>query len=251
MTQMPVCVMRAVIRLPAVRRSMDLPRRSLLRVGGGASIGLLAGCTGSTGAPADPTIVTDGGSPDGSSGESPDGSPDDPTDEGTGDGAGPAASVVAVDDPPALPVRPAVEVIEAAATLSCPPTVRATVTNRSDGTVTVGEGRAIVFAYVSDATDELVLLPADTNRGYPVEAGCWRLAEPIFVTEEYRTVILDPGGSVSRRVGVYGKPDGDGCLPVGEFRFETQYDVAPGANTVPDADRDGRGATWGFSLALE
>jgi hypothetical protein len=39
----------------------------------------------------------------------------------------------------------------------------------------------------------------------------------------------------------------DSCLPVGEFRFETQLSV----QGEMGSDTDSQSATWGFSLVLE
>ncbi|MFB6080334.1 MAG: hypothetical protein ABEJ81_04990 [Haloferacaceae archaeon] len=203
---------------------MSLPRRALLRRGF-ACVGFLgAGCVAS---PSDDPTRTDGATP-------------------TGTDGGPTVSLAAVDDPPALPVRPSVAVVDPTATDAHPPQVRVTVTNRSDGTVTAGEGREIVFAYVTDGAGALTLLP--TDGAYPVEAGCWRLREPIAVTQEYRTVTLAPGEAVSRVQGVYGAAGGTDCLPTGTFRFAATYRVTAGETTT--GGEEGRHATWGFSLSL-
>jgi hypothetical protein len=215
----------------AVEPGVTLSRRSLLRLGVGlGTVGGFAGCVGPGGDTPTPSgdgtpTRTDGGTP-------------------TDGGDGPTVTLDAVDDPPDIPVEPAVEVVEATATDAHPPRLRATVTNRSDGTVTVGEGRAVVFAYVSDTARNLTLLPEGGD--YPVEAGCWRLREPIAITEEYRTVTLDPDEAVSGVQGVYGAADGTGCLPTGTFRFESTYSVYAGE--TPDTERER--ATWGFSLAV-
>lgn len=219
--QTGVCPTTGIIPPRPVIPVVTLPRRSLLRLGG---VLLGAGCVAPPGGSDDDTPTrTDGGTP-------------------TGDG--PTVTLDAVDDPPDVSVEPAVEVIGATATDDHPPKLRATVTNRSDGSVTVGEGRAVVFAYVSDAGDHLTLLPAGGD--YPVEAGCWRLREPIAVTEEYRTVTLDPDEAVSQVQGVYGAADGTGCLPTGTFRFESVFSVYAGE--TPDGARES--ATGGFSLTV-
>lgn len=215
---------------------MSRSRRSLLRLGGGLIGGCLAGCTAPSAPSTDqPTPRTDGGTPTGGGGD-----------------AARSIALTDVDDPPDLPVRPGVAIVAETATDAHPPQVRITVTNESDATVSVGEGRAIVFAYVADTTGTLLLLPAAGD--YPVAEGCWRLTEPIAITTEYRITTLQPGEATSRVVGVYATPtDADesgteaGCLPTGTFRFETTYNVGQSADTVPDGDAE---ATWGFSLAV-
>ena len=163
---------------------------------------------------------------------------------GTG---GPGLAIVGTDDAPDLAVRPSVGIVEDTATAEHPPQVRVTVTNESDRTVRVGEGRAIVFAYVHDESRELVWLPVGSD--YPAEPDCWRLQEPIAVTQEYRVETLEPGASVEQVVGLYGSASGetDACLPVGEFRFTTTYSVT-GDDEAPD---EGERAEWGFSVSLE
>jgi hypothetical protein len=218
-------------------------RRTLLRIGAIGVAGLLAGCL-AAGAPR-----ADGGVPGGSDGDGPDGDDSDGAagtrPSGTG---GPGVALVDVDPVPDLPVEPAVEVVRDVATADHPPQIRVTVTNVSEESIRVGEGRAIVFQYVHDTTHELLLLPAEGD--WPAEPDCWRLTDGIAVTEEYRIVDLAPGESVSALVDLYGAASGeqDACLPVGEFRFETSYAVTTDADGVPD---EGPGASWGFSLSLE
>jgi hypothetical protein len=215
-------------------------RRTFLRAGGLATLALVAGCTAGGQGPTDePTAEpTDDGLP-GDDGTS------DPTGgtrpAGTG---GPGLTLAAVDDAPALPVTPTVEVTKDVATADHPPQLRVTVTNDGDETIQVGEGRAIVFSYVTSESDQLTLLPAEGD--YPAKPDCWRLTEGIAITEEYRTVTLEPGDSVSQLVDVYGAAGGDGCLPVGEHRFESTYTVLRGEN-----DDDPEQARWGFSVLLE
>lgn len=168
---------------------------------------------------------------------------------GTG---GPGVSLVSTDGVPDLPIRPAVAVVREAATPDHPPRLRTTLTNTADGPVRVGEGRAVHFEYVTDDTGALVFLPpkgesdgGDGDAGYPAEPDCWRLTENVAVTEEYRTFRIDTGASTSRPVDLYATPGGDGCLPVGEYRFET---------TISLVSEDGEpesSATWGFSIVLE
>jgi len=217
-------------------------RRALLSGGVLAVATVAAGCLG--GPPR-----TDGGSPSdgedagGDGGGGDDGSGD-TRPSGTG---GPGVSVAGVDDPPDLPVRPGVDVVREAATDDHPPGLRTTLENVTEDPVSVGEGRAVVFAYVYADGSDLVLLPASGD--YPTEPGCWRLTDGIAVTEEYRVRTLDPGETVSTRVDLYGTP-GEGCLPVGDYRFESTFSVAAGREAVPDGE-NGQSARWGFSVTLE
>jgi hypothetical protein len=222
---------------------MTPTRRELLAAGGLFTGGALAGCLGAGGADGrtqtptpTPEPVTDGGLPD-------DDGDDDSGTRPSGTG-GPAVSIVRVDDPPALPVVPAVEVLTAAATESTPPVLRVTLTNDGDTPVTVGGGRAVRFQYVVDESRDLQLLPVGDGESYPVPDGnCWRLEEGIATTEEYRTEELAPGATIEGVVGLFGLPSGDGCLPVGGFRFVTTVAVDPFGETERAASR--------FDLTLE
>ncbi|WP_089882235.1 hypothetical protein [Halogeometricum limi] len=217
---------------------MNTTRRALVSSCGIGTLALLAGCLGgSDGSDGDDTETPDetlspGGTDNETGGTRP---------RGTG---GPGVTIVSRDGDPDAPVRPTVEVTEEAATEEHPPVLTATVTNESDRAVTIGEGRDVVFAYRSDTDDQLILLPTDGD--YPAEAGCWRLAEQIAVTEEYRMVTLEPGESTSQELGLYALPGEDACLPVGEYRFESSYAVMD----EPDGERQ-NSFTWGFSVLLE
>jgi hypothetical protein len=161
---------------------------------------------------------------------------------GTG---GPGVTVVSRDDDPDLPVRPAVEVLREAATPEQPPRLRTTLTNTSDNPVRVGEGRAVHFEYVTDESGSLVLLPGETDSEIPAEPDCWRLTDGIAVSEEYRTFEIGTSESSARPVDCYATPEGEGCLPVGEYRFETTIAI------VTDDGEQDSAATWGFSVVLE
>ena len=161
---------------------------------------------------------------------------------GTG---GPGVTVVSTDGETDIPIRPAVEVVREAATPERPPRLRTTLTNTDEGRVRVGEGRAVHFAHVTDDSGSLVLLPGGGDREYPAEPDCWRLTEGVPVTEEYRTFRIDARESSSRPVDLYATPDVDGCLPVGEYRFETTISIV-GDDAEPESS-----ARWGFSISLE
>lgn len=236
-----------------MRRSRRRYLRSLSGLGSLALVTGLAGCAGET-APQTDGDTDETGTPTES--DDGDGSPD-PGPNGSdsgGDGAGgtrpsgtggPGVSIASVDDDPDLPVRPTVEVVREAATPEHPPRLRTTLANTSGDRVTVGEGRAVHFEYVTDGSGALVLLPGESEREYPVEPDCWRLTDAIGVTEEYRTFEIESGESSSRPVDLYATPDGDGCLPVGEYRFETTISIVS-ADAEPKSS-----ATWGFSVVLE
>lgn len=158
---------------------------------------------------------------------------------------GPGVNIVSTDEEIDLSIRPAVEILRDAATPEHPPRLRTTLTNTSDERVTVGEGRAVHFEYVTDDSGALILLPGESEREYPAEPDCWRLTEDIPVTGEYRTFEIESGGSSSRPVDLYATPNVDGCLPVGEYRFETTITIVS-TDAEPESS-----ATWGFSLLLE
>lgn len=165
------------------------------------------------------------------------------TDDETRPSGGPGVSFASVDDQPDGPLEIDVAVTREAATGEHPPGLRVSVTNTGKETVEVGEARAVVFASQYSEDGSLLLLPAGGD--YPAEPGCWRLSDGIAVSEEYRIQTLAPGETMASALSLYATTESpeDACLPVGEFRFESQYTVNPETN-------DQR-FTWGFSVVLE
>lgn len=161
---------------------------------------------------------------------------------GTG---GPGVTIVSTDGSVDFPVQPSVEIVRDTATAEQSPRLRTTLTNTSDDPVNVGEGRAVHFEYLSDDSGTLILLPGESERDYPAESDCWRLTEGIAVSKEYRTFEIAASDSSSRPVDLYATPDVDGCLPVGEYRFETTITIVS-AEGEQESDRK-----WGFSILLE
>jgi hypothetical protein len=233
---------------------MQPTRRTLLAGAGLLGMGLLAGC-----------VAAGTGSSDGTPSPNPTDSPtptptatpgsgDEPlpgSDGGDGDAGGtrprgtggPGVTLVGTDPAPDLPVEPGVSVLEPVATADHPPALRVTLTNTSDAPITVGEGRAVRFQYVVDDARVLQLLPAEGE--YPVaEGNCWRLSEAVATTMEYRTEELAAGETIAAAVELYALPDYDGCLPVGEFRFETRIGAGDSMESMAQAD-------WGFTVLLE
>ena len=225
---------------------MSPTRRDALSGTALLTTGLLAGCVAGGDGPAGAT-----GTP------TPDGGEPEPTDEplpnGDGNGSsgtrpegsgGPVVALVGTDPAPDLPVEPAVSVGEPEGTGDSPPTLHVSLTNTSDSTVTVGEGRAVRFQYVVDESRCLQLLPAEED--YPVDGeDCLRLSDHVATTDEYRTEEIGPGETVEADVKLYALPEYDGCVPVGEFRFATTYSVG---ESVDALDRQ---AEWGFTVALD
>jgi len=212
-------------------------RSHYLRSISGVSSVLIAGLAGCTG----------GGTDDSPNETPPSGTNDSNGSDGTRpeDTGGPGVSLVSTDADPELPVRPAVEIVRDTATEAHPPRLRTTLENTGDEPVTVGEGRAVHFEYVTADSGLLTLLPGEIDSEYPAEADCWRLTEGIATTEEYRTFEIDAGGSSSRLVDLYATPDADGCLPVGEHRFESTIGI------VTDDAEPELSTKWGFSILLE
>lgn len=143
-----------------------------------------------------------------------------------------------------MPIQPAVAVVRETATRAHPPRLRTSLANESDHVVTVGEGRAVHFEYVIDTGGTFILLPAGPDRSYPARSDCWRLTEAIAVTEEYRTFPIEPGTTSLRHVDLYAIPDSEGCLAVGEYRFQTTISI------IDDGERS-MSTEWGFSVAVE
>ncbi|KKF39329.1 hypothetical protein FK85_29390 [Halorubrum saccharovorum] len=170
------------------------------------------------------------------------GDPDGTRPSGTG---GPGVAIASADEAVDLPVQPSVEVVRDTATSEHPPRLRTTLANTSDEPLRVGEGRAVHFEYVTSDSGLLVLLPGESGQTYPAEPDCWRLTEGVAVTEEYRTFEIEAGGSSDRLVDPYATTDADGCLPVGEHRFETTISIVS-----EDAEPESS-AEWGFSVLLE
>jgi hypothetical protein len=226
-------------------------RRSVLTLLALGTVGL-AGCVGEDSPTTDDdrSPTTDGGpsGDDGSNGSSGSNGSTGGNDSGgtrpRGTG-GPAVAVVDTD-PPGDRVEHRLAVRRAAATPTHPPRVRISATNRGSETLELGDSRDVLFAYRYDTDDHLVLLPASDD--YGAVPDCWRLTDPVAVTEEYRVTTLAPGETVRRDLDLYAAP-GDACLPVGEFRFETSFDVAT-ADEGLGSDGSTR-STWGFSLSLE
>lgn len=153
------------------------------------------------------------------------------------------------DTIPLISSQPSVEVTSAEITETAPAVLTATVTNMSDRTILVGEERAIVFAYVrSEQSPGLQLLPQPASQ-YPAEQpGCWRLESEIAIAEYYGTVELSQDESVSATLGLWGLPDiTDGCVPAGEYRFQTQFSVWHG-DEINGPDET---AEWGFTLEVQ
>lgn len=220
-------------------------RRSLLRAAGIAGIVGLAGCTARGN---DLPPATDGGT-DG------DGTGSEPSERDYPPGATHRATLVSQDAAPDLPVTPRVSLADPYVTGGSPPVLRVDVDNTADRPVVLGEYRDVVFQYVADGEDA-ILLPhserstsGDPDRATPdygVEGdGCWRLTDHIAVTEEYGTVEVPAGGTLTAYVGLYGLPGAEDCLPTDERRFEATYSYYPGG--LGDERED---ATWGFTLSV-
>jgi len=214
-------------------------RRYLRYIGGVGSVLItgLAGCAGGSG----------GNGSDDSPNETPPGtnSSDDSAAGGTrpaGTG-GPGVTIVSTDADPEIPIHPSVEIVRDTATADHPPRLRTTLENTGDEPVRVGEGRSVHFEYVTADSGLLMLLPGDGE--YPAEPDCWRLTDVIATTGEYRTFEIEAGGSSSRLVDLYASPDADGCLPVGEHRFESTISI------VSEDAEPQSSAEWGFSVLLE
>lgn len=231
---------------------MSPTRRTCLRILGAsllAGVTALAGCTGAAPRTDGGGDAADDGNGTSADGGGDDGLPDSSDDSGAGgtrpEGTGgPGATIASVDDAPDLPVRPDVELVRDTATAEHPPQLRTTLTNTTDATVRVGEGRAVHFAYVTSESGQLMLLPGEGD--YPAAPDCWRLTDDIAVTQEYRMLDIAPDEPSTRLLDLYGAPtDEDACLPVGEHRFETTIAV------LTESGEQESSATWGFSVRLE
>lgn len=174
----------------------------------------------------------------------------------TSHGSRPPPRRVAVSDtrsPPDIPVEPSVSIVSPTAAEGHPPRLRVEWTNTGEETVRIGEAREITFAHDFSDGGRVRLLPRDWTSVTPGTGaeGCARLRPggPITVTGEFRSGTLDPGDSHARVVGVWvgENADSDGCLPTGEFAFETPVHYGTADGSVLDSDP---GETWGFTLSV-
>jgi hypothetical protein len=146
--------------------------------------------------------------------------------------------------PDEFPVRPTVEVAQATATDDHPPQFRTTLTNVTDGSVTVGESRSAHFEYVSDESRTSLLLPHRPDEQYPTDRGCWRLTGEFRASADFWTHERPPGESTTRLVDCYGLEGDEGtCLPTGTYRFTTS--MALFSETRADRSRSAR---WEFEM---
>lgn len=223
-----------------------MTRRSVLRAAGIAGIVGLAGCT--TGGNDLP--VADGG-------DNGDGTGSQPSDSEHPPDATHEARIVAQDGAPDLPVAPRVSLADPYVTGGSPPVLRVDVDNTTDRPVVLGEYRDVVFQYVGGDEDTILLPHSERSTSgepdratpdYGVEGeGCWRLTDRIAVTEEYGTVEVPAGGTLTAFVGLYTLPDAANCQPAGERRFEATYSYYPDGL----GGDEGEEAEWGFTLLVE
>lgn len=221
-------------------------RRSLLRAAGLCGVAGLAGCTAVVGdGPSLPGLEDPGTRPS---------ERDHPPD------ATHRAAVAATDAPPDLPVEPHVSLADPFVTAGSPVVLRVDVENPTDGAVTVGEYRSVVFQYGYSTDGTLVWLPhserstdGEPDRSLPDYAvsgeGCWWLEEHVAITMEYGSVEIPARGTLTAFVGLYATPDATTCTPTGDHRFETAYTHF--RNGIPGDGDDSRSETWGFILSVE
>jgi hypothetical protein len=126
------------------------------------------------------------------------------------------------------------------------------ITNPTDSTVAMGEERTVQFHHVSSTDVELYLHPAgdETSPG-PVEAGCWRMTEPVAVLQYYGIIEIAPGETRRAESLVYGHPnlpEGE-CLPPGDHRVEIEGVTGEDTEAVLDADEQTE-FSWAFTLRV-
>lgn len=133
------------------------------------------------------------------------------------------------------------EMLEDTITRAHTATLRVTLENHTDHTLTIGDGPRRVFSTLgSEERDpSLLLLSVDEN---PLKRpGCWRVLRSPALSMVLGTVDIPAGDRASIDLAVWGASDNDleVCVPRGEFRFETTYSVA------------GQRVPWGFTLTVD
>lgn len=158
------------------------------------------------------------------------------------DGGGPSVTIVSVDTPSNLAIRPSVEVPRQTATEAHPPQIRTVLTNTTDAPVVVGDSRNAHFENTLDESGDCVLLPREVGYG-SADPGCWRVTGGIGQASDYRPAEVSPGEARTRRVNLFAYGESQDCLPTGTFRFETRM-------TVSGRRAGDRSASWGFGIRI-
>lgn len=145
------------------------------------------------------------------------------------------------DEPPELPVVPAISVVNEKATESTPATISVSWQNEGAESVRLAEQRSAVFRTARSDDETAYLLGGDRGDVVAFD-GCWYLSGAIGGDAAYRSVKLDPGETYEGQSSLYAATDD--CLTATEYRFQTDVTV-----WRPDeSEEDGRSEEWGFVL---
>jgi hypothetical protein len=159
-------------------------------------------------------------------------------------------TIISRAEQPDAPIQYAAEMAEPLATNEHPARLRVTIRNPTDEQVVIGEERAVVFHHVSSTSEELYFHP--TGGDAPVEAGCWRLTEPVAVAEYYGTISIGAGESIEAESFVYGHPNlpATSCLPPGKHQISTTGRAANDADAGFE-DEEASVFDWGLALQIQ
>jgi hypothetical protein len=127
-----------------------------------------------------------------------------------------------------------------------PPVISVSVEN-IDGpkVILMGTTRA-VFGGETDTENNIALLTRDEwNKNQMKNNQCWNLEKEIPRSGTQYETVLNDGEKSNIDLDVIGSSNMDGCIPLGKYRFETNYSVYlpdKSGNQLVDE------FTWGFIL---
>jgi len=141
-----------------------------------------------------------------------------------------------------------VEVEKEIADEESPPSIVISVTNKDSTEIVLTGKTRSVFGGEDDIDENISLLETNEwTKEQMVNDDCWRLQEDIpRPGTEYETILREDE-TESVDLNVIGNPNTSGCIPTGEFRFETNYELI-----LPDVEGNEvvEEFTWGFILDI-
>jgi len=132
-----------------------------------------------------------------------------------------------------------------------PPQIRVSVENIQDSELILTGKTRSVFGGETDTSDEervVLLQPEEWNENQLEDVNCFKLEQDIPRTGTQYETNLNGMSEESVLLDVIGSPTSNECIPIGEYRFETDYQILVPDNIDGNQKRDE--FEWGFILSI-